>query len=180
VRVQDEETCEAEYWDEYLREFGRAAYIEARYQAQSAVELEPGAYDSGDLDRIHSLSHERLRRGSRRSKAEQKRDSRWCLVDGQKTGSGEAGRAPSSAPLNAHPLAGARQSAGLLEMLGRRSRSSVHPQATCRPIRRPPDVGSSPEMKQPSERRAPCTYPDADRQQVASFSNVSHPERRDQ
>ena len=129
MRVQDEETCEAEYWDEYLREFGRAAYIEARYQAQRAVELEPGAYDSDDLDRIHSLSHERLRWGSRgelRRKAEQKRDSRRCLVDGRKTRSGEAGRAPSSAPLNAHPLAGARQSAGLLEMLGRRSRSSVH------------------------------------------------------
>lgn len=61
MRVQDEDTCEAEYWDEYLREFGRAAYIEARYQAPNAVELEPGAYDSDDLDRIHSLSHERLR-----------------------------------------------------------------------------------------------------------------------
>jgi hypothetical protein len=97
VRVQDEETCEAEYWDEYLREFGRAAYIEARYQAQRAVELEPGAYDSDDLDRIHSLSHERVRGGSRgeiRRKAEQKRDSRRSLVDGQRTRSGEDGRAP--------------------------------------------------------------------------------------
>ena len=64
MRVQDEDTWEAEYWDEYLREFGRAAYIEARYQAPSAVELEPGAYDSDDLDRIHSLSHERLRQGA--------------------------------------------------------------------------------------------------------------------
>ena len=27
---------------------------------------------------------------------------------------------------------------------------------------------------------SPFTVPDADRQQVASFSNVSHPERRDQ
>jgi hypothetical protein len=124
VRVQDEDTCEAEYWDEYLREFGRAAYIEARYQAQRAVELEPRAYDSDDLDHIHSLS---------------------------------------PAPLNAHPLAGARQSAGLLEILGRTQHSSVHPQTTCRQMCR----------------RSTSVVPHR-RQEVATSSNASHLERRDQ
>jgi hypothetical protein len=32
MRTADEDTWEAEQWDEYLKEFGRAAYIEARYE----------------------------------------------------------------------------------------------------------------------------------------------------
>jgi hypothetical protein len=160
VRVQDEDTWEAEYWDEFLREFGGAAYIEARYQGQRAVELEPGACDSDDLDVFTpSVTNEFAAALVQNfdAKHSRKRDSRRCLVDGQTTRSGEArSRAPSSAPMNAHPLAGARQSAGRLEMLGRTRHSSVHPQTTCRPIRRPPDVGSPPETtKQPRERRAP-------------------------
>jgi hypothetical protein len=31
MRVWDEATWEADYWDEYLREFGPGAYVEARY-----------------------------------------------------------------------------------------------------------------------------------------------------
>jgi hypothetical protein len=31
MRTEDEDTWEAEYWDEYLKEFGRAAYVESRY-----------------------------------------------------------------------------------------------------------------------------------------------------
>lgn len=31
MRVWDEQTWESEYWDDYLKEFGVEAYVEARY-----------------------------------------------------------------------------------------------------------------------------------------------------
>lgn len=79
MRVQDENTWEAEYWDEYVAEFGVAAYFRARYenvQIMPTAGLEPlleaardelvkstyagrlakevveGQYTSDDLDRI--------------------------------------------------------------------------------------------------------------------------------
>jgi hypothetical protein len=40
MRTADEETWEAEQWDEYLDEFGPEGYIEARYGREALAHLE--------------------------------------------------------------------------------------------------------------------------------------------
>jgi len=42
MRPQDEDTWEAEYWDEILRDFGPSAYIEARFSALEEEERNNG------------------------------------------------------------------------------------------------------------------------------------------
>lgn len=75
MRVQDEDTWESEYWDEYIQEFGLAAYVEARYMAPIRIANTAGPvvckldYTSDDLDRI-VVERDRLRSKERTSEGE--------------------------------------------------------------------------------------------------------------
>ena len=44
-RDPNEDTWEAEYWDEYLQDFGLAAYVEARYELSRSSDDKEGIQD---------------------------------------------------------------------------------------------------------------------------------------